>query len=84
MLTQSLTIIEYINDTRSLNLFPKNAIDRAKVNALAHTIALDIYPICNLSVASEAERISGEKNYKKKWTHKFMKPGLEAFEIQLR
>ena len=84
MLTQSLTIIEYINDTRSLNLFPKNAIDRAKVNALAHTIALDIHPICNLSVSSEAERISGEKNYKKKWIHQFMKPGLEAFEVQLK
>ena len=84
MLTQSLTIIEYLNDTRSLNLFPKNAIDRAKVNALAHTIALDIHPICNLSVSSEAERISGEKNYKKKWIHQFMKPGLEAFEVQLK
>ena len=84
MLTQSLTIIEYINDTRSLNLFPKNAIDRAKVNALAHTIALDIHPICNLSVSSEAERISGEKNYKKKWMCLFMTPGLEAFEVQLK
>ena len=84
MLTLSLTIIEYLDDTRSLNLFPKNAIDRAKVNVLAHTIALDIHPICNLSVSSEAERISGEKNYKKKWIHQFMKPGLEAFEVQLK
>ena len=84
MLTQSLTIIEYLNDTRNLNLFPKNAMDRAKINALAHTIALDIHPICNLSVSSEAEKISGEKNYKKKWIHQFMKPGLEAFEVQLK
>ena len=83
MLSQSLTIIEYLDDTRNLNLFPKNAMDRAKVNALAHTIALDIHPICNLSVSSEAEKISGETNFKKKWIHKFMKPGLEAFEIQL-
>ena len=84
MFTQSLSIIEYLDDTRKLNLFPKNAIDKAKVNALAQIIALDIHPICNLSVSSEAEKISRETSYKKKWIHQFMRPGLEAFEIQLK
>ena len=78
--TQSLSIIEYLNDTRGLDLLPKDHAKRARVTALAYAIAIDIHPICNLSVSSFAEEISGEKNYKKKWMKKFIGPGLEAFE----
>ena len=78
--TQSLSIIEYLNETRGLDLLPKDHAKRAQVTALAYAIAIDIHPICNLSVSSYAEEISGEKNYKQKWMKKFIGPGLEAFE----
>lgn len=78
--TQSLSIIEYLNETRGLDLLPKDHAKRARVTALAYAIAIDIHPICNLSVSSFAEEISGEKNYKQKWMKKFIGPGLEAFE----
>ena len=80
LLTQSLSIIEYLNDTRNLSFLPKDHTKRAMVTALAYSIAIDIHPICNLSVASHAEEISGKKNYKKEWMKKFIGPGLEAFE----
>ena len=78
--TQSLSIIEYLNETRGLDLLPKDHAKRARVTALAYAIAIDIHPICNLSVSSFAEEISGEENYKQKWMKKFIGPGLEAFE----
>lgn len=83
-LTQSLAIIEYLNETRNLKLFPMEPIERAKVNALAHAIAVDIHPICNLSVSSYAESISCKENFKKNWIQKFMAPGLNAFEKLLK
>ena len=78
--TQSLSIIEYLNETRGLDLLPKDHAKKARVTALAYAIAIDIHPICNLSVSSFAEEISGEENYKQKWMKKFIGPGLEAFE----
>ena len=78
--TQSLSIIEYLNETRGLDLLPKDHAKRARVTALAYAIAIDIHPICNLQVSSYAEEISGEKNHKQKWMKKFIGPGLEAFE----
>ena len=78
--TQSLSIIEYLNETRGLDLLPKDHAKRAKVTALAYAIAIDIHPICNLSVSSYAEEISGRENYKQEWMKKFIGPGLQAFE----
>ena len=78
--TQSLSIIEYLDETRKLGLLPKDHAKRAKVTALAYAIAIDIHPICNLSVASHAEKISGRENSKKEWMKKFIGSGLEAFE----
>ena len=51
VLTQSLAIIEYIDEIHpSPPLLPNSALDRARVRALAHAIALDIHPINNLRV----------------------------------
>jgi maleylpyruvate isomerase len=51
VLTQSLAIIEYLDETRpSPPLLPKSALDRARVRALAQAIALDIHPVSNLRV----------------------------------
>ena len=51
VLTQSLAIIEYLDETHpNPPLLPKSALDRARVRALAQAIALDIHPVNNLRV----------------------------------
>jgi maleylpyruvate isomerase len=51
VLTQSLAIIEYLDETHpSPPLLPRDAAGRARVRALALTIACDIHPLNNLRV----------------------------------
>lgn len=78
VLTQSLAIIDYLDQTRSLDLLPKAPIDRARVSAAAHAIAIDIHPICNLSVMKHAT--GGIEPARSDWMQHFITPGLEAFE----
>jgi len=46
-LTQSLAIVEYLNETRTLNLLPDAPAERAHLRSLAQIIACDIHPVCN-------------------------------------
>ncbi|WP_299083630.1 maleylacetoacetate isomerase [uncultured Ruegeria sp.] len=83
-LTQSLAIIEYLDRTRQLNLLPENPADRAKAQALAQSIAVDIHPICNLAVAKHATVLSADaSNMPDAWMQHYIRPGLEAFEALL-
>lgn len=51
VLTQSLAIIEYLDETHpNPPLLPKTAADRARVRALAYAIACEIHPVNNLRV----------------------------------
>jgi maleylpyruvate isomerase len=51
LLTQSLAIIEYLDEMHPEPAFlPKSAVDRAYVRALAQSVACDIHPIDNLRV----------------------------------
>ncbi len=51
LLTQSLAIVEYLDETHPAPpLLPERAADRAHVRALAQSIACDIHPIDNLRV----------------------------------
>ena len=53
-LTQSLAIIEYLEETRPTPpLLPKDAVGRARVRALAYMNALEIHPINNLRVLDQ-------------------------------
>ncbi|MGL6210781.1 MAG: maleylacetoacetate isomerase [Paracoccaceae bacterium] len=80
-LTQSLAIIDYLDTTRTLGLLPTNPATRAKVQALAHTIAIDLHPICNLSVMTHAT--GGQEPARTNWMRHFIPPGLAAFEALL-
>lgn len=80
-LTQSLTIIDYLDETRDLGLLPSEPIQRAKVRALAHILAVDIHPVCNLSVMQYAT--GGQEPERTEWMQRFITPGLQAFEKQL-
>lgn len=85
LLTQSLAIIQYLDETRpGPGLIPGNPADRARVHQLSHVIAMDIHPVCNLTVATHAAAISGGGDpAKKEWMHHFIAPGLEALEAML-
>ena len=80
-LTQSLAIVEYLDETRGLELLPDEPSGRARVRALAQSLAIDVHPICNLSVAAHAS--GGEEPARTAWMRHFITPGLRAFEALL-
>jgi maleylacetoacetate isomerase len=85
LFTQSLAIIEYISETRDANFLPQNPLDRARVRALAHAIAMDIHPVCNLSVVNYAASLTGTpEETTKAWMQKFIGRGLAALEVMLQ
>lgn len=81
--TQSLAIIEYLNETRSLGLLPADPAERARARALAQAIAVDIHPICNLHVVAHVNALVPGDSVKQDWMSHFIRPGLEAFEALL-
>jgi maleylacetoacetate isomerase len=82
-LTQSVAIVEYLNETRAAGFLPDDAAGRAKVRALAYAIAMDVAPVCNLSVRNHAAKVSGGAITADDWVRHFMVPGLLAFEAML-
>ena len=79
-LTQSLAIIEYVNDTRSGTLLPSAPLARQQVHSLAYTIAMEIHPICNPLVVAEVVAVSGGGDETRNaWMKKFIGQGLAAF-----
>lgn len=82
-LTQSLAIVEYLDETRGAGFLPADAPGRARVRALAHAIAMEIHPVCNLRVARHAVEASGGAITMEGWMQAFIGPGLAAFETML-
>ncbi|MEW2912595.1 maleylacetoacetate isomerase [Leisingera sp. JC11] len=83
-LTQSLAILDYLDETRNLGLLPADPGQRAKARALAHSVAVDVHPVCNLQVAKHATSLSGgAEDMPKAWMQHFIRPGLQAFEVLL-
>ncbi len=83
-LTQSLAILDYLDETRQLGLLPRDPGRRATARALAQSIAVDIHPVCNLSVARHATALSdGTGDMPGDWMRHFIRPGLLAFEALL-
>lgn len=78
VLTQSLAIIEYLDETRGLGLLPNDPAGRARVRAAAMALAVDVHPVCNLSVVREAT--GGQEPAQTAWMRRFIRPGLVAFE----
>lgn len=75
---QSLAIIEYLDATRELGLLPASPAARAHVQALAASLAVDVHPVCNLSVVAHAT--GGKEPARTQWMQHFITPGLNAFE----
>jgi maleylacetoacetate isomerase len=81
-LTQSLAIIDYLNDTRG-GLLPADPAGRARVRALSHVIAMEIAPVCNLSVRTRVAALSGGAMTADDWQRSFISKGFDAFEALL-
>ena len=83
-LTQSLAILDYLDQTRAMGLLPKDPAKRAQAQALAHSVAVDVHPVCNLQVAKHATTLTGGAgDMPGDWMRHFIRPGLQAFEALL-
>ncbi|RMH43433.1 MAG: maleylacetoacetate isomerase [Alphaproteobacteria bacterium] len=82
-MTQSLSIVEYLSETHGDAFMPGDPAGRQRVRALAHVVAMDIHPVCNLSVARHAVEMSGGRIDMADWMRHFIPPGLSAFETML-
>ncbi len=82
-LAQSLAIMEYLHETGRLACLPETSQGRYRVRRLAHIIAMDIHPVCNLSVSQFANEGSGQAIALSAWMHRFIPRGLAAFEAVL-
>ncbi len=82
-LTQSLAIIEYLDETRSGGLLPPEPLGRARVRRLSYAIAMEIHPVCNLSVARFGTENSAGNLSMRDWMHAFIPRGLAAVETML-
>ena len=85
LLTQSLSIIEYLEETRpEPALLPADALGRARVRALSHAVAMDIHPVCNLRVVNHVVGLAGGGEAgKRAWMQHFIGEGLDALEAML-
>ena len=84
-LSQSMAIIEYLDETHPQPaLLPADAPGRARVRALAQTIACEIHPLNNLRVLRYLVRdLHVGEDEKNQWYRHWCREGLEAFERQL-
>ena len=86
VLSQSLAIVEYLNDRHPQPpLLPADPLGRARVRALAQTIACEIHPLNNLRVLKYLVReLKVEEEAKNTWYRHWVRTGLEAYEKQLQ
>jgi maleylacetoacetate isomerase len=85
VLTQSLAIIEYLDETHpEPPLMPRDALGRARVRALAQGIACEIHPLNNLRVLRYLVReLGASEDAKSAWYRHWVETGLAAVERQL-
>jgi len=83
--TQSLAIIEYLEETHPLPpLLPADALGRARVRAIAMDIACEIHPLNNLRVLRYlVHDLKLGEDDKNRWYRHWVESGLEAVERQL-
>ena len=83
-LTQSLAIIEYLEETHpEPPLLPKAPHERARVRALALDVACEIHPLNNLRVLRYLVRdLKISEDDKDRWYRHWVETGLEVVERQ--
>lgn len=86
VLTQSLAIIEYLEETHPLpRLLPPDPVARAQVRAFALAIACEIHPLNNLRVLQYLEHAMRQPEATRTaWYHHWIAEGLVALEALLQ
>jgi maleylacetoacetate isomerase len=84
-LTQSMAIIEYLDETHPTPpLLPATPAERARVRALAQDIACEIHPLDNLRVLRYLVRdLKVSEDDKNRWYRHWVETGLEVVERRL-
>lgn len=85
VLTQSLAIIEYLEELHPRPpLLPADPPSRARVRALALTIACDIHPLNNLRVLDYlTQKLGVDEQARSAWYRHWVESGLSAVEAML-
>ena len=85
VLTQSLAIIEYLEETRpEPPLLPSDVIERAYVRSIALAIACEIHPLNNLRVLRYLVKTLGvTEEQKNEWYRYWVEQGLASVEARL-
>jgi len=81
VLTQSLAIIEWLEDTHPVPpLLPKDPLKRAKVRAFAMALACDTHPVQNLKVLARLRQLGLPEEQVTGWAAWANREGLTACE----
>jgi maleylacetoacetate isomerase len=85
ILTQSLAIIEYLDETHpEPPLLPADALERAKVRAVAQMVACDIHPLNNLVALQYIKRaLKHEQPEIDAWYYHWVIEGFKAIEAMI-
>lgn len=79
--TQSLAIIEYLDEVHPQPaLLPGTAADRARIRAIALTVACEIHPLNNLSVLRYLSTLGVDEDAKGAWYRHWVEQGLATVE----
>jgi maleylpyruvate isomerase len=85
VLTQSLAIIEWLDETHpSPPLLPKDPLRRAQVRAFALAIACDIHPVQNLKVLARLRQLGLPEEQVTEWAAWVNREGLSACEALVK
>ena len=85
LLTQSLAILEYLEETHAAPpLLPKDPFERARVRSLAMLVACEIHPVNNLRVLQHLKRALGQSEEQvNAWYRHWIGDGLAKLEVDL-
>ncbi|MCX7685798.1 MAG: maleylacetoacetate isomerase [Acetobacteraceae bacterium] len=85
VLTQSLAIIEWLEETRPAPpLLPPEPLRRARVRAFAMAIACDIHPVQNLKVLQRLRGLGLSEEQVTGWARQTIEEGLDACEALVK
>ncbi len=85
VLTQSLAILEYLDQAHpDPALLPADPVERAKVQAAAQVIALDVHPVNNLRVGQKLKAMGHDQDDVVAWMNHWMREGFTAFQAMIR
>lgn len=81
VLTQSLAIVEYLDETHSEPpLLPSDPFAKAEVRAVAQAIACDIHPVQNLKVLARLRDLGLDEPAVQGWAAGVIEEGLDAVD----